>query len=66
MLPLALLSSKLQLTLGCFEAKCEAAGMKISTSKSEAMVFSWKRFREECCPKWRREQDPKYVGSCYK
>lgn len=41
------LNSKLQLMLGCFAAKCEAAGMKISTSKSEAMVLSWKRFTEE-------------------
>ncbi len=28
--------------LGRFAAECEAAGMRISTSKSEAMVISWK------------------------
>ena len=33
----------LQLSLGRFAAVCEAAGMKISTSKSEAMVLSRKR-----------------------
>ena len=33
----------LQLSLGRFAAKCEAVGMRISTSKSEAMVLSWKR-----------------------
>ena len=30
-----------------FAAKCEAAGMRISTSKSETMVLSWKRVE---CP----------------
>ncbi|KAL3970507.1 aldehyde oxidase [Sarotherodon galilaeus] len=33
----------LQLALEQFAAKCEAAGMRISTSKSEAMVLSRKR-----------------------
>jgi len=33
----------LQHALGRFAAKCEAAGMRISTSKSEAMVLSRKR-----------------------
>ena len=33
----------LQLLLEQFSAECEAAGMKISTSKSEAMVLSRKR-----------------------
>merc|ERR1712240_728193 len=32
----------LQLSLGRFAAECEAAGMRISTSKSEAMVLSRK------------------------
>ncbi len=33
----------LQHTLGRFAAKCEAVGMKVSTSKSEAMVLCWKK-----------------------
>ncbi|TWW64116.1 hypothetical protein D4764_03G0011240 [Takifugu flavidus] len=33
----------LQLSLDRFAAACEAAGMKISTSKSEAMVLNWKK-----------------------
>ena len=40
---LASSSSDLQLLLGCFTAEYEVAGMKISTSKSEAMVLSRKR-----------------------
>ncbi|KAK3538434.1 hypothetical protein QTP86_002334, partial [Hemibagrus guttatus] len=32
----------LQHALGCFAAECEAAGMRVSTSKSEAMVLDWK------------------------
>ena len=32
----------LQLSLEQFAAKCEVAGMRISTSKSETMVLSWK------------------------
>ena len=40
---LASSNSDLQLSLGQFAAECEAAGMKISTSKSEAMVLSRKR-----------------------
>ncbi|XP_023284603.1 receptor-type tyrosine-protein phosphatase F-like [Seriola lalandi dorsalis] len=40
---LASSSADLQLSLGRFAAKCETAGMKISTSKSEAMVLSRKR-----------------------
>ncbi|MDF4304923.1 reverse transcriptase domain-containing protein, partial [Vibrio parahaemolyticus] len=36
-------SSDLQLSLRRFIAECEAAGMRISTSKSEAMVLSRKR-----------------------
>ncbi|MDG2555341.1 reverse transcriptase domain-containing protein [Vibrio parahaemolyticus] len=36
-------NSDLQLSLGRFAAECEAAGMRISTSKSEAMVLSRKR-----------------------
>ncbi|KAK3571094.1 hypothetical protein QTP86_001788 [Hemibagrus guttatus] len=33
----------LQHALGCFAAECEAAGMRVSTSKSEAMVLDWKK-----------------------
>ncbi|TKS65587.1 NLR family CARD domain-containing protein 3 CARD15-like protein [Collichthys lucidus] len=33
----------LQLSLERFAAECEAAGMRISTSKSEAIVLGWKR-----------------------
>lgn len=33
----------LRVTLGQFVAKCEVAGMRISTSKSEAMALCWKR-----------------------
>ena len=36
-------SIDLQLSLGRFAAECEAVGMRISTSKSEAMVLSRKR-----------------------
>ena len=35
--------SDLQLSLGLFAAECEATGMRISTSKSEAAVLSRKR-----------------------
>ncbi|XDV14816.1 hypothetical protein PO909_014999 [Leuciscus waleckii] len=37
----------LQHALGCFATECEAAGMRISASKSEAMVLSRKRV---ACP----------------
>ncbi|KAI3363989.1 hypothetical protein L3Q82_001584 [Scortum barcoo] len=37
----------LQHVLERFAAECEAAGMRISTSKSEAMVLDWKRV---ACP----------------
>ena len=40
---LASLNSDLHLSLGWFAAECEAAGMRISASKSEAMVLSPKR-----------------------
>ncbi|KAI3353859.1 hypothetical protein L3Q82_004862 [Scortum barcoo] len=65
---LASSSSDLQLSLGRtirFAAECEAAGMRISTSKSEAMVLSWKRVD---CPLWVGEEflpqveDFKYLG----
>ena len=36
-------SQDLQHVLGRFAAECEAAGMRISTSKSEAMVLDWKK-----------------------
>lgn len=39
MLPLVSLGGSLQLAWGQFEAECEAAEIKISTSKSEAMVL---------------------------
>ncbi|KAK3522624.1 hypothetical protein QTP86_028195 [Hemibagrus guttatus] len=35
-------SLDLQHALGCFAAECEAAGMRVSTSKSEAMVLDQK------------------------
>ena len=40
---LALSNSDLQLSLEPFAAECQMAGMRISTSKSKAMVLSWKR-----------------------
>jgi len=39
----ALPGCDLQLSLEQFAAEWEAAGMRISTSKSETMVLSWKR-----------------------
>ncbi|KAK3569488.1 hypothetical protein QTP86_031417, partial [Hemibagrus guttatus] len=36
-------SLDLQHALGCFAAECEAAGMRVSTSKSEAMVLDLKK-----------------------
>ena len=42
----------LQLTLNQFATSCEAAGMRISTSKSEAMVLNRKRVE---CPLQVRE-----------
>ena len=35
-------------SLGLFAVKCEVAGMRVSASKSEAMVLSWKRV--DCPP----------------
>ncbi len=43
----------LQHILDLFAAECEAAGMRIGTSKSETMVLSWKRVD---CPLWVREE----------
>ncbi|KAK3558549.1 hypothetical protein QTP86_019017 [Hemibagrus guttatus] len=40
---LASSSLDLQHALGCFAAECEAAGMRVSTSKSEAMVLDRKK-----------------------
>ena len=37
----ASLNSDLELAFGWFSADCDAAGMRISTSQSEAMVLSW-------------------------
>ena len=55
----------LQLSLDRFAAECEAAGMRISTSKSEAIVFNRKRV--ECTLRVRDEILPqveefKYLG----
>ncbi|KAK3538438.1 hypothetical protein QTP86_003713 [Hemibagrus guttatus] len=36
-------SLDLQHALGCFAAECEVAGMRVSTSKSEAMVLDWEK-----------------------
>ena len=36
-------NSDLQLAMGLFAAECEAAGMRISASKSEAMVLNQKK-----------------------
>ncbi|TWW61062.1 TNF receptor-associated factor 2 [Takifugu flavidus] len=55
----------LQLSLDRFAAACEAAGMRISTSKSEAMVLSRKkvecllRVKEEILP---QVEEFKYLG----
>ena len=43
MVLLASSNSDLQPSLGGFAAECETEGIRISTSKSEAMVLSWKR-----------------------
>ncbi|KAI3351356.1 hypothetical protein L3Q82_005899 [Scortum barcoo] len=45
----SLLFADLQHLLGRFAAECEVAGMRISTSKSEAMVLNRKRV---ACPLW--------------
>ncbi|TWW67380.1 hypothetical protein D4764_02G0004210 [Takifugu flavidus] len=55
----------LQLSLDWFAAACEAAGMKISTSKTEAMVLNRKkvecllRVKEEILP---QVEEFKYLG----
>ncbi|TWW64146.1 hypothetical protein D4764_03G0011540 [Takifugu flavidus] len=55
----------LQLSLDRFAAACEAAGMRISTSKSEAMVLNRKkvecllRVKEEIMP---QVEEVKYLG----
>ena len=55
----------LQHALARFSAECEAVGMRISTSKSEAMVFSRKRVAcplqvgGECLP---QVEEFKYLG----
>ena len=57
----------LQHSLDQFVAECEAAGMRISTSKSEAMVLSRKpvdcllRVGNECLP---QVKELKYLGFC--
>ncbi|GAA6103504.1 uncharacterized protein LOC122141275, partial [Tachysurus ichikawai] len=62
---LASSNQDLQRALGRFAAECEVAGMRISTSKSEAMVLSRKKV---ACPlqvgrslKWRSLS---ILGSC--
>ena len=62
---LASSSRDLQLSLDRFAAECEAAGMRISTSKSESMVLSRKRVecplrvRDEILP---QVEEFKYLG----
>ncbi|XP_056892948.1 PVR cell adhesion molecule related 2 like isoform X5 [Takifugu flavidus] len=62
---LASSARELQLSLDRFAAACEAAGMKISTSKSEAMVLNRKkvecllRVKEEILP---QVEEFKYLG----
>jgi len=62
---LASLGHDLQLSLARFAAKFEAAGMRISKSKSETMVLSRKRV---ACPLWGgngilpQVEDFKYLG----
>ena len=65
MVLLAPSSGDLQLSLEWFAAECEAAGMRISTSKSETMVLSRKRV--ECLLRVGNEVLPqveefKYLG----
>ncbi|TWW71606.1 hypothetical protein D4764_16G0001030 [Takifugu flavidus] len=55
----------LQRSLDRFAAACKAAGMKISTSKSEAMVLNWKKV--ECLLQVKEEillqvEEFKYLG----
>ncbi|TWW64140.1 hypothetical protein D4764_03G0011480 [Takifugu flavidus] len=55
----------LQEMLGLFATECEAAGMRISTSKSESMVLAWKKVEcllqvgEEVLP---QVEEFKYLG----
>lgn len=62
-------NSDLQLGLGQFAAECETVGMRFSTSKSEAKVFSWKKADcpllvvEELLP---QVEDFKYLGVSFK
>lgn len=38
----------------CAFAKCEAAGKRINTYKSEVIVLRWKKSAQtSCCAKWR-------------
>ncbi|KAL4006357.1 guanylate cyclase activator 1 [Sarotherodon galilaeus] len=65
---LASLDDGLQLAVEPFTAKCEAVGMRISTSKSEAMVLTRKRVE---CPLWVRDEflpqveEFKYLGALF-
>ncbi len=62
-------NNDLQLSLGQFAAECEAAGMRISISKSETMDLSRKRVD---CPLWVREEllpqveEFKYLGVLFR
>ncbi|TWW74459.1 R2 Retrovirus-related Pol polyprotein from type I retrotransposable element [Takifugu flavidus] len=62
---LAPLSKDIQHMLGRFATKCEVAGMRISTFKSESMVLAWKkaecllRVGEEVLP---QVEEFKYLG----
>ena len=59
---LALFSQDLQHVLGQFAAECEAAGMKISTSKSTGKRWlAPSELRESSCLKWRSSS---ILGSC--
>ncbi len=57
----------LQHTLGRFAAECEVVGMKVNTSKSEAMVLCRKKVD---CSLWvgsellPQAEEFKYLGSC--
>ena len=57
---LASSSQDLQHPLDRFIAECEAARMKVSSSKSEAMVHNWKKVRDESFPP--QVEEFKYLG----
>ena len=62
---LASSNRNLQHTLGQFAAECEVAGMKLSSSKSEAVILNQKKV--ECSRRVRNESLPRSLtisGSC--